>query len=324
MIGSNMPGDVLDHVRRGSAFVVENARFVEVDGGRLTEFADSIPMDLARPHVDTGFFFIGEPQETAAYVLTFTAVNFGSGWHPNVEKVPGKSGSVSMMTRLSERFRTLGPLSATQLAEATPAMVSELFMQPRASPVQELMALFADALSDLGQLLLTDFDGSFTALIEQADHSAVNMIDTLLRMPMFRDVAQYDGEEIPLLKRAQIASADLAAALAEHPLGRFDDLDRLTIFADNLVPHVLRVEGVLRYEPDLLARITDGELLVAGSPEEVEIRASAIWAVDQMVEHLRRRGEQVSAAGMDYFLWSAGQAPRYKALPRHRCLTVFY
>ncbi len=319
-----MEGDVLEQVRRGSAFVAENARFVEVDGERLSEFAESIPIDLAQPHVDTDFFFVGEPEETAGYVLTFTAVNFGSGWHPHVHKVPGKSGSVSMMTRLAERFRALGPLSATQLAEATPAIVSELFMQPRDSPVQELMDLFAKALSDLGQLLITEFDGSFIAMIEQADHSAVNMIDCLLQMPMFRDVAEYDGREVPILKRAQIASADLAAALAEHSLGRFDDLDRLTIFADNLVPHVLRVEGVLRYEPELLERIDVGQLLIAGSPEEVEIRASAIWAVDQMVELLRRRGEQVMAAGIDYFLWSAGQAPKYKALPRHRCLTVFY
>ena len=33
----------------------------------------------------------------------------------------------------------------------------------------------------------------------------------------------------------------------------FDDLRRLTMFADNLVPHVLRIEGVLHYSPDLLA-----------------------------------------------------------------------
>ena len=50
-------------------------------------------------------------------------------------------------------------------------------------------------------------------------------------------------------KRAQITANDLAlAGVAEFP-----DLDRLTIFADNLVPHVLRVDGVLRYD-DLARR----------------------------------------------------------------------
>ena len=37
-------------------------------------------------------------------------------------------------------------------------------------------------------------------------------------------------------KRAQIVASDLALA----GVAEFDDLDRLTIFADNLVPHVLR------------------------------------------------------------------------------------
>ncbi len=41
-------------------------------------------------------------------------------------------------------------------------------------------------------------------------------------------------------------AADLAAAFRGQGPGRFRDLDRLTLFADNLVPHVLRREGVLR------------------------------------------------------------------------------
>ena len=45
-------------------------------------------------------------------------------------------------------------------------------------------------------------------------------------------------------KRAQIAAADLALA----GVARFADLDRLTIFADNLVPHVLRCDGRARYD----------------------------------------------------------------------------
>ena len=52
--------------------------------------------------------------------------------------------------------------------------------------------------------------------------------------------------------------------LALAGVAEFHDLDRLTIFADNLVPHVLRVDGVLRYDPALAARIDAGELLPPG------------------------------------------------------------
>ena len=93
-------------------------------------------------------------------------------------------------------------------------------------------------------------------------------------------------------KRAQIVPSDLALA----GVAEFDDLDRLTIFADNLVPHVLRVDGVLRYDPALAARIDAGELLPPG-PEEREIRACAVHACELIAERLRRRRRACSTSG---------------------------
>jgi hypothetical protein len=98
----------------------------------------------------------------------------------------------------------------------------------------------------------------------------------------------------------------------------------LTIFADNLVPHVLRVDGILQYTDKLAARIDAGHLIPAGSPEEVEIRASALHAAELLVAALRSRGQPVSAMGLDYVLWNRGQQPYYKARPRHRTRTIFY
>ena len=46
---------------------------------------------------------------------------------------------------------------------------------------------------------------------------------------------------MPFLKRAQIAAADLCRA----GVAEFADLGELTMFADNLVPHVLRLDGIL-------------------------------------------------------------------------------
>jgi len=71
-----------------------------------------------------------------------------------------------------------------------------------------------------------------------------------------------------------IAAADLHRA----GVARFADLRALTMFADNLVPHVLRLDGVLAFDPDLVDRIDREELIAHGSPEEVEIRACAVHA----------------------------------------------
>jgi hypothetical protein len=205
---------------------------------------------------------------------------------------------------------------------------AQLFHQSLTPPVDELMALLARSLRDLGRYVLERFDGSLAALVSAADHRAEALASLLLALPSFRDVATYHGRSVPLLKRAQLASADLAAALEGHPLGRFDDLDRLTLCADNLVPHVLQVEGVLDYDPALVARIRRGELLTPGCEEEVEIRALAVHAGEQIVDRLRARGgpggAPVTAAGLDSLLWHRGQQPTYKAIPRHRCRTLFY
>jgi hypothetical protein len=110
------------------------------------------------------------------------------------------------------------------------------------------MELFASALADLGAFLLERYDGSFLSLdrgrrpLGGADGGHPR------QMPFFHDVSEYHGVDVPFYKRAQIASLDLSMAFGGEGPGRFDDLDRLTMFADNLVPHVLRVDGVLAYE----------------------------------------------------------------------------
>ncbi|MGH2742213.1 MAG: queuosine salvage family protein, partial [Thermoleophilaceae bacterium] len=101
-------------------------------------------------------------------------------------------------------------------------------------------------------------------------------------------------------------------------LARFHDLDKLTIFADNLVPHVLRVDGVLRYDPALAAHI-DAEWPLAPGEAEREIRACALHACEQLAE---RTG--IAARLLDIRLWNRGQAPEYKAVPRHRTRSVYY
>ena len=64
-------------------------------------------------------------------------------------------------------------------------------------------------------------------------------------MPFFDDRGFY--------KRAQIAANDLHLARVVQ----YEDVDRLTIFADNLVPHVLRLDGVLHYSDELAALIDE-------------------------------------------------------------------
>lgn len=317
---------IFDAVRAGCAAVAARASHVRIAHERLAAYAAGLPLArIAQPTLDPAHHYLGAPDETVAFIVTLDAINFGSGYFPHLRKRPGLSGYFTVASALTERFRAAGPYSAAELARLSAADCAAVFGQSLADPVvAELMGLFAQALNDLGAYLARRWDGSFTALVAAAGGSADALVRLLAEMPFFRDVEPYAGDEVPFYKRAQLTAADLALALADQPLGQFTDLDRLTIFADNLVPHVLRLDGVLTYTDELVARIAREELIPAGSPEEVEIRACAVHAVELIAGHLRGQGHAVTAAGLDYLLWNRGQEPAYKAVPRHRTRTVYY
>jgi hypothetical protein len=248
-------------------------------------------------------------EQRAAFSLTLNAINFGSGWFPTLRKAPGMSGFRTVEAGL----RAHGPWTADGLAGMTRAGIAAAVGQ---DPGHELIGHFAVHLRALGERVRDEEGGSFLALARSGDGSATRLVERLAGWPTWRDVSLYEGEEVPFFKRAQIAAADLALA----GLAPAHDLADLTLFADNLVPHVLRLDGVLEFEPGLVARIESGQLLRHDAPEEVEIRACALHAVELLVA----AHGATTATAVDNVLWHRGGEPRYKAVPRHRARTTDY
>jgi hypothetical protein len=318
--------DIFDRIRTAAAGVAQRAKFVRLIDTQIAPYAASLAAaGLPRLVYDTAHHASGSVAGTVAFQLTLDTVNFGSGYFPHLRKRPGMSGYFSVASSLKERWERIGPLSGAELRAIDTSDCAILFDQEgNTGPAQELMALFAQALNDLGVWLGRRFDDNPLGPIEAAGQSPSRLVELVSEMPFFRDVALYEGFEVPLYKRAQILITDLAIAFDGQGPGSFRDLDRLTIFADNLVPHVLRVDGLLTYDPDLLARIERGELIPAGSREEIEMRAVAVHAVERIAAELHARGVPVTARELDYLLWNRGRGEEYKALPRHRTRTVFY
>jgi hypothetical protein len=71
-------------------------------------------------------------------------------------------------------------------------------------------------------------------------------------------------------------------------------------------------------------KVDNGIFLEAGSPEEIEIRANTIWAVELIRQELTRMGKELRAFEIDWFLWNLGQERQFKAKPYHRTVTTFY
>jgi hypothetical protein len=317
--------NVLARIRAACAEVAERARSVRIDEARLLDLAALIGREPpGAPSLDPAHHYLRDPESTLAYVVSLDAINFGSGWFPVLRKRSGLSGYFTIATALAEHFEAHGAWQASDLRRLAGEDCARIFGQDPEAPIGELMELFARSLRDLGSFLEVRHGGRFEGPIEQAGGSAAHLVEILTEMPLYRDVARYDELEVPLYKRAQLTAADLSVAFSGEGVGRFDDLEELTIFADNLVPHVLRCAGVLVYDAALAARIDAEELLPAGSPEEVEIRACAVHAVERCVAALCQDGRKLTARQVDYMLWNRGQEPAIKAHPRHRTRTCFY
>jgi len=317
---------LLDQVRAGCKTVADRAVYININTALIPSYAASLPRaaTTAVAH-DAACHYLDRGDDTAAFFLTLDAINFGSGYFPHMKKRPGRSGYFTVAGCLNDHFKENGPFSATELIRLNAQDCFRIFEQDsKNKAIAELMQLFTRALNDLGRYVLADFDGSFSALIAAAGSSAERLMNLLIRMPSFCDVGLYDGVKVPFYKRAQLAAADLALAFGGKGLGRFDDLDNLTMFADNLVPHVLRMDNILIYSKVLSARIESVDLIPAGSNAEIEIRACALHAVELLKTALNQFGHAVNSMELDFLLWNRGQQPAYKASPRHRTRTVFY
>jgi hypothetical protein len=304
---------VPEQVRSGCAWVAGRSRSVRIEESALQAYATGLPAAAAPPPPDPATELVEANGEArAAFVICLDAINFGSGWWPTIRKRPGRSGYFTIAARLTERFREGGPWPASQLATIDVAEIATVLGQ---DPDHPLIADFSAALRDVGDHVGREHDGRFGAVIEAANGSALALADLLAGWRAFADVSTYHGRYVPFFKRAQITAADVARA----GLADLTGLDRLTAFADNLVPQVLRVDGVLDLDPDLEQRIEAGELLEHGSPEEVELRACAVHAIE-----LLAAATPLSPAAIDGVLWNRGAAKRYKSIPRPRSRNTAY
>ena len=325
-----MSNNVFTEIRRACASVVQQARHVHLNISRIAAYATALPLGRIRAAKPAPrYHYYGPDEVTVAYLLCLDAINFGSAYFPYLRKPKTFSGHFdayfAIAAALKERFERQGAFTADELSALTAQDCARLFGQTLDDgPGAELMDHFAAAWNELGRYLLAHFEGQFTNLVAAAGQSAARLVSLLAGMRYFQDVALYHGFEVPFYKRAQIAAADLALAFEGRGPGEFTDLDQLTIFADNAVPHVLRTDGILAYDEALAARIDAGELLPPGSPEEVEIRAAAIHAVELIVAELHRQKRAITSMQVDQLLWHASHASRYQARPPHRTRTIFY
>jgi len=320
----------MEEVLETTLWVVERSRHVRLDRAALEGFAGKLARERpAIPRWDYRYHFFDGGERTVGYLLVLDSLNF-CFWPPpgqpkwtiqyGEERLSGYFALAAALKRAVEEGEPL--LEPDYLARLT---LEDLKGILGGEGQLQLLDHRRAILNELGKVLLESYAGRAAELVAAAGGSAVELARLLAReLSSFRDVARYKGREVHFYKRAQLFAADLWGAFQGEGFGGFADIARLTAFADYKLPQVLRHLGILRYSPELAARIDRGELIPAGSPEEVEIRANTIWAVERLKQALAERDFRLSSVELDWLLWGLGQREEFREKPYHRTVTIFY
>ena len=167
----------------------------------------------------------------------------------------------------------------------------------------------AAILREVGATLVARYDGRFPNVLASSSAAVYDegrgFLEVLTRdfptLPRRRGLAGAGGSFLEARAACGVVPRGDAAGRAG-----FSDLDRLTAFADYIVPAGMRAMGILRYSDELDGAIRDGRLIEAGSPQEIELRAHTIYAASLLtdrVNELRPPELQVIVPQIDARLW---------------------
>jgi hypothetical protein len=217
-------------------------------------------------------------------------------------------------------------LDGRYLAKMTRAELDKIFTGNITMPMlDEKLAV----LHEVGKVLTEKYDGRFRKFVQSCSPRLYGkgngLIDRMVKeFPRFNDVSWLDEHEIKFYKLAQLGVWMLYTAL--HSAGKFrlDDPEKMTAFADYIVPVALRLHGITRYSKKLERAIQSHQLIPRDSRWEIEIRAHCIYATALLCEEvnkLRPRGKQVIIPQIDARFWTHYHTT---AWPHHLTQTIMY
>ncbi|MQM10217.1 hypothetical protein Taro_043109 [Colocasia esculenta] len=316
----------MDEVRATAGWVASHASHVSIDSAALAKLVDETQGSIPKVAWNfEGIHYSDDGPLTVQYLLVLDALNF-CFWP---DKDLNYDHLAMGLREALEKDRSA--LDADRLQKYSGPQLRDLLKWPRPLPLEEerlrllhevqISVLPAFPGSHVGEVLERSFGGKAVNLVKACEKSAVKLVSLVAQQ--FPDHAVYKGHQIFLYKRAQIFAADLWGAFKGQGYGDFRDICIITIFADYIVPAVLRQLGVLKYSVDLSNAIDAKKEITSGSEEEIELRACSVHAVEKMRELLELKfGKQVLSIDIDLWLWSFGiQTP---SMPHHRTLSIYY
>ncbi|KAK9450100.1 uncharacterized protein V1518DRAFT_372029 [Limtongia smithiae] len=241
---------------------------------------------------------------------------------------------------LSEGIPITTPSFWTDTEKCTDDLIAYIFRSDTTESVPMLQERIS-CMREAGSALVSQFGGRFTNCITEAGNSAVRLVHIVVdSFPCFRDESEYKGRTVQIYKRAQILVAgwyranvrvpDIWACFNQTSYGKFDDIDKISMFADYRVPQILHTLGCLEYSTELTAHIDSLQMIDHNDEREVELRGCSIWSVEVIKQALLREHPEskINSVLLDFYLWDTAkelQANMVRpSVACHRTRSVFY
>ncbi|KAF1841115.1 uncharacterized protein K460DRAFT_380838 [Cucurbitaria berberidis CBS 394.84] len=279
-------------------------------------------------------------ESTVNFIFTMDLLNF-SFWSEKSEEgrfavvYKGKrwTGYFSLVALLQRALDQDIPITSPDFWIDEERCTEDVLRTVFSSGTDEEIPMFEErvrCLREAGQILEEEFDSSVVTLIEDSKGSAAGLVNLLAeKLPCFRDEGTFERKKIRFLKRAQIFVADLWAAFDGEGYGEFNDIDKITMFADYRIPQMLHSLGVLWYCPPLENKIRRLEIIESGHSWEMQMRGCSIWAVELLRREILKLkpDTKVNAILIDFFLYDLAKEKEKdgsEVIPHHRTRSIWY
>ena len=191
--------------------------------------------------------------------------------------------------------------------------------------VEEKIAVFREA----GKVLTAKYGGRYHNFIRSCPprlyDNGKGLVERLAaEFPRYNDVSMYEGHEIKFYKLTQLGFWQIYSGLHETGTFKLEDPQKMTAFADYIVPVALRLMGMTSYSPALEQAINSHQLIPRDSRQEIEIRAHCLYATALLTDEINKiRGpeEQIIIPQIDARLWTHYHTTSW---PHHLTETIMY
>ncbi len=314
--------------------VIQDSRDVRTDVARIVEHAGWMAYEeLPMPQFLLPFGLGDNPEQAVDFIWVTTAINFAfTDFRTHIKfqvDYTGKrwSDSDAMLACVKRALDEGIPfLDSAYLRAVTKADLQHVFRGNIEMPMlDERVEIF----HQVGNVLAGPYGGSFHNFARSAtprlyDNGKGLLEKLVAEFPRFNDVSCYAGHQVQFYKLAQLGIWMMVSALGGRGGFRIEDPEKLTAFADYILPVALRVMGILGYSPALEQAIGSHQMIPRDSTQEIEIRAHTIYATALLREEINRRRPpelRVIIPQIDARLWT-----HYHTTfrPHHLTRTIMY